>query len=72
MDYENGKSELIPTNSQSSHNPSELIPTNQPPYKTSESIPTYRVAREETMSATEEIVKVESELDERVKSLYGL
>jgi hypothetical protein len=32
----------------------------------------YKSAREETMSATEEIVKVESEVDERVKVLYGL
>ena len=29
-------------------------------------------AREETMSATEEIGKVESEVDERVKGLYGV
>ncbi len=32
----------------------------------------YQSAREETMSATEEIVKVESAIDERVKGLYGL
>lgn len=32
----------------------------------------YKSAREETMSATEEIVRVEGEIDERVKSLYGL
>jgi hypothetical protein len=29
-------------------------------------------AREETMSVTEEILRVEKEIDERVKSLYGL
>jgi len=38
----------------------------------SELIPTYRKAREETVSVTEEAVKVESEIDERVKALYGL
>jgi hypothetical protein len=32
----------------------------------------YKSAREETMSLTEEIVKVEKEIDERVKNLYGL
>lgn len=32
----------------------------------------YRQAREETMSVTEEIVRVEREIDERVKGLYGL
>ncbi len=32
----------------------------------------YKSAREETMSATEEIVKVEFEVDERVRVLYGL
>jgi hypothetical protein len=31
-----------------------------------------RDARKETMSTTEKIVKVESEIDERVKALYGL
>ncbi|MFH2102161.1 MAG: Eco57I restriction-modification methylase domain-containing protein [Chloroflexota bacterium] len=38
----------------------------------SELIPTYNAAQEETMSVTEEIVKVESEIDARVKSLYGV
>jgi hypothetical protein len=32
----------------------------------------YQSAREETMSATEEIVRVEGEVDEKVKSLYRL
>jgi hypothetical protein len=32
----------------------------------------YKSAREETTSVTEEIGKVESEIDERVKSLYGV
>ena len=32
----------------------------------------YKSAREETMSATEEVVRVEGEINERVKSLYGL
>ncbi len=32
----------------------------------------YKSAREETMSATEEIVRVEGEIDERVKGLYGV
>ena len=32
----------------------------------------YQSAREETMSATEEIVRVEKEIDERVKTLYGV
>jgi len=35
-------------------------------------ISTYKSAREETMSVTEEIGKVEKEIDERVKNLYGL
>jgi hypothetical protein len=38
----------------------------------SELIPTYNAARDETMSVTEEIVKVENEIDARVKSLYGV
>lgn len=38
----------------------------------SELIPTYRRAREETMSLTEDAVKVEKEIDARVKSLYGV
>jgi hypothetical protein len=38
----------------------------------SELIPIYRSTREETMSTTEDILKVEKEIDERVKSLYGL
>jgi len=37
-----------------------------------ELIPTDRKAREETLSLTEEAVKVENEIDERVKSLYGV
>ena len=32
----------------------------------------YKSAREETMSATEEIGRVESAIDERVKGLYGV
>jgi len=32
----------------------------------------FKSAQEETMSVTEEIVKVEKEIDERVKALYGL
>ena len=32
----------------------------------------YKSAREETMSATEEIVRVEGEIDDSVKSLYGV
>jgi len=35
-------------------------------------ISTYKAAREETMSVTEDIVKVEKEIDERVKALYGV
>ncbi|MDI6768402.1 MAG: hypothetical protein QMD04_01845 [Anaerolineales bacterium] len=35
-------------------------------------ISTYKAAREETMSVTEEIGKVEGEIDARVKSLYGV
>ena len=35
-------------------------------------ISTYRAAREEPQSLTEEIVRVESEIDELVKSLYGI
>ncbi len=35
-------------------------------------ISTYKSAQEETMSVTEEILRVESEIDERVKTLYGL
>jgi hypothetical protein len=38
----------------------------------SELIPTYKSAHEETMSVTEEIVRVEKEIDERVKGLYGV
>ena len=38
----------------------------------SELIPTYRQAREETLSLTEEAVRVEREIDERVKALYGV
>ena len=40
--------------------------------KTSEVWKAYKSAREETMSVTEEIVRVEGEIDERVKSLYGI
>jgi hypothetical protein len=40
--------------------------------ETSEVWKAYKSAREETMSATEDIVKVEKEIDERVKSLYGV
>jgi len=32
----------------------------------------YKSAREETMSVTEAVGKVEKEIDERVKALYGL
>lgn len=35
-------------------------------------IKVFKSAQEETMSVTEEIVRVEKEVDERVKSLYGL
>ena len=38
----------------------------------SELIPTYRQAREETLSVTEAAMKMEKEIDERVKALYGL
>ena len=37
-----------------------------------ELIPTYNAAHEETISMTESIVKVENEIDARVKSLYGV
>ncbi len=37
-----------------------------------ESLKAYNSTREETISLTEEIVRVEREIDERVKSLYGL
>lgn len=40
--------------------------------KTSEVWKAYQSAREETMSVTEEIVQVEKEIDERVKSLHGI
>jgi type I restriction-modification system DNA methylase subunit len=40
--------------------------------RTSELIPRYRQAREETLSLTEEAVRVEKEIDERVKGLYGV
>lgn len=33
---------------------------------------TRQSAREETISATEEIVRVEGEIDEQVKALYGV
>jgi hypothetical protein len=32
----------------------------------------YTSAREDTFALTEEIVKIEAEIDARVKSLYGL
>ena len=32
----------------------------------------HKSAREETMCVTEEIVRVEKEIDERVKGLYGM
>ena len=38
----------------------------------SELIPTYKSAQEATISVTEEIVRVEKEIDERVKGLYGV
>lgn len=41
-------------------------------FETSEVWKAYKSAREETMSLTEEAVRVEGEIDERVKSLYGL
>ena len=37
-----------------------------------DAIPTYKAAHEETLSVTEEIVRLEKEIDEGVKSLYGL
>jgi hypothetical protein len=37
-----------------------------------DSLKAFKSAREETMSLTEEAVKVEAEIDERVKALYGL
>jgi carboxylesterase type B len=40
--------------------------------KTSEVWKAYQSAREETMALTEETAKVEQEIDERVKGLYGL
>jgi hypothetical protein len=40
--------------------------------ETSEVWKAYKSAREETISTTEEIAHVEKEIDERVKSLYGL
>jgi len=38
----------------------------------SETFKVYEQAREEALSFTEEIVRVEKEIDERVKGLYGL
>ncbi len=35
-----------------------------------DSLEAYQSAREETMALTEDAVKVEKEIDERVKSLY--
>ena len=40
--------------------------------ETSEVWKAYQSAREETLSLTEETVRVEKEIDERVKSLYGV
>ncbi len=40
--------------------------------KVSETFRVYKEAREETLSLTEEALKVEREIDERVKGLYGL
>jgi hypothetical protein len=40
--------------------------------ETSEVWKAYQSAREETMSLTEESGRVEAEIDERVKSLYGV
>ena len=37
-----------------------------------QSMKVFKSAQEETMSVTEAIVKVEKEIDERVKNLYGL
>ena len=37
-----------------------------------DSLKAFKSAREETMSVTEEAVRVEREIDERVKSLYGV
>ena len=37
-----------------------------------DSLAVFKSVREETLSVTEEIVKVEGEIDERVKSLYGV
>lgn len=37
-----------------------------------QSLMVFKFAREETMSVTEEIVKVEKEIDDRVKNLYGV
>jgi len=37
-----------------------------------ELIPRYAAAREETSAFTEAIVQVEAEIDERVRTLYGL
>jgi hypothetical protein len=37
-----------------------------------QSVKVFKSAREETMSVTEEIVRVEKEIDQRVKALYGL
>jgi len=40
--------------------------------KTSEVWKAFKSAREETVSVTEEAVRVEREIDKRVKALYGL
>lgn len=78
------KSGLIPTYSEIGLEPAESTSRNplESPWAlgeeefkrrcTSELIPRYRSAREETMSLTEQAVKVEKEIDERVKALYGV
>jgi len=40
--------------------------------KTSDVWKAFQSAREETLSVTEEAVRVEKEIDERVKMLYGV
>ncbi|MBM3181087.1 MAG: hypothetical protein FJZ86_12120 [Chloroflexi bacterium] len=69
------KSELIPTHT-TSRNPLEspwaLGEEEFVRRRNSELIPSYRRAREETLSLTEDVVNVEKKIDERVKGLYGL
>ena len=78
------KSELIPTNHEIGVEPAQSTSRNplESPWalgeeefvrrRNSELIPSYRKAREETLSLTEEAVKVEKEIDARAKVLYGL